>query len=364
MLALVVTADAARAARLERALETVQGLDLAVSRLEDGEAAWPEGVDVCLADAADEAVFVRCAVTGAQAEPPVPVVALVGERAEGPELLRRGAVDYLLLGADADADALGLALERALHAVRLRAQTLRTLRQERAFNDIVLDETDLLVVVTDPEGRVVRFSWAAERATGLTLGEVYGRPLAELHTGAGEAEALAERLADQPLDAFPIRFRQTWTTPAGRRLTLGWSASGIRAEEGGLGAMLLTGQDLTELAHLEELLRSERLLWAQVAGCAPLGIIATDAEGVVVLGVGGALEGLGVDPAAIVGQPAAAVLGGALDGPVRAALEGAVRTTTTALGGRPCRVRAQPLSQPNGAPLGALVVATDLSEPA
>ncbi|MFS8887877.1 CHASE3 domain-containing protein, partial [Synechococcus sp. R55.1] len=61
-----------------------------------------------------------------------------------------------------------------------REEAERSLKQERDFTNAVIDTAGALVVVMDPEGRILRFNRAAEQLSGYSLAEVKGRLLWDL----------------------------------------------------------------------------------------------------------------------------------------------------------------------------------------
>ena len=59
-------------------------------------------------------------------------------------------------------------------------RTEEALQEERNFASAVLDTVGALVLVLDPDGRIVRFNRACERTTGYLSGDVVGRSVWEL----------------------------------------------------------------------------------------------------------------------------------------------------------------------------------------
>ncbi len=57
---------------------------------------------------------------------------------------------------------------------------VEALRQERDLLSAVLDIAGALVIVLDPQGRIVRFNRACETATGYSFEEVKGKALWDL----------------------------------------------------------------------------------------------------------------------------------------------------------------------------------------
>ena len=89
------------------------------------------------------------------------------------------------------ADQAAIALENSWLYDRARyevARRVRSLKQERNFISVILDTIEALVVVLDPQGRIIRFNGAYEKATGFTAEEVKYRYFWELFLTPEETE--------------------------------------------------------------------------------------------------------------------------------------------------------------------------------
>ena len=99
-------------------------------------------------------------------------------------------------------------------SVRKRAED--ELRQERDFISAVLDTAATLVIVTDREGRFVRFNQACERLTGYTFEEVEGVPYWELFIAPrGGPRVRGSAVGRVWAGDFPSENENDWVT-AGR----------------------------------------------------------------------------------------------------------------------------------------------------
>src|SRR5271165_217065 len=67
-------------------------------------------------------------------------------------------------------------------------QTEEALQEERNVVTAMLDTVGALIIVLDPEGRIVRFNRACERSTGKTLADVAGRVVWDLFIPDEDAE--------------------------------------------------------------------------------------------------------------------------------------------------------------------------------
>ncbi len=71
-----------------------------------------------------------------------------------------------------------------------RKQTEAALSQERDFTGAILDTVGALVVVLDPQGRIIRFNRACEQTTGYSFGEVKDKYFWELFPTPTDADTV------------------------------------------------------------------------------------------------------------------------------------------------------------------------------
>ena len=65
--------------------------------------------------------------------------------------------------------------EGTLTDVTGRVQAQQALTEERDFTSAIIDAAGRLIVVLDPNGRIIRFNRACEQTSGYTFKEVQGR---------------------------------------------------------------------------------------------------------------------------------------------------------------------------------------------
>jgi PAS domain S-box-containing protein len=135
------------------------------------------------------------------------------------------------------------------------------LEQERAFSSAVLDTAGALVVVTDREGRIVRFNRACEETTGWTAEEVKGRPVWDVFVGEDEVDAVRAVFQDLRAGQFPRDHENHWVTKTGERRLISWSNTALLDSHGAVEYVVATGIDVTEQRRAERQLqeRHDRL---------------------------------------------------------------------------------------------------------
>ena len=143
-----------------------------------------------------------------------------------------------------------------LAAISLEAAERRrveeSLREERTFTDAVLDSTDLLMVVLDPGGRIVRFNRAAGHLTGYSEHDAVGKVFWETFISPDEAETVREIVATPPSEAKGNQHEQHWLTRHGAHPFIAWSLTPLVGRQGLLRYSVITGIDISQRKALEE----------------------------------------------------------------------------------------------------------------
>lgn len=125
------------------------------------------------------------------------------------------------------------------------------LREERNFVNSVLDTVGALVVVMDPEGRIVRFNNKCEEVSGYSFDEVEGKSIFDLLVPPDEQEEV-EALLNQYKDGQNQTVKENhWRTKEGERRLIRWSNTVLRNEDGQINFVIGTGIDITERRQLE-----------------------------------------------------------------------------------------------------------------
>jgi PAS domain S-box-containing protein len=156
----------------------------------------------------------------------------------------------------ADGRVVGAMAEVADVSERKRAQ--EELRRERDFISAVLDTASTLVIVTDREGRFVRFNQACERLTGYTFEEVKGKPFWDLFIDPKEAPQVRAAVEKVWAGVFPSENENHWILRDGSRRMIAWSNTVLHDESGEVEFMVSSGLDITERKRNEEELRASR----------------------------------------------------------------------------------------------------------
>jgi len=172
---------------------------------------------------------------------------------------------------------------------RLRAE--REIERQRVFADSLLDMVASLVIVVDPQGRIVRFNRACEQTSGWTEAELRGRAFWEaLRPVETRAEAAHYYRGGRSVLELPAAFEAEWQTRAGDRRLISWINRPVFDAAGEVAYILGTGTDVTDRRRLEADLRRAAIEWRETFDGLSLGVVVVDAEGRIVRGNRTAVE--------------------------------------------------------------------------
>ncbi len=151
---------------------------------------------------------------------------------------------------------MGLAIANrfmAVAAIWLTAVVFRRVRlaenaleAEDRFSSALLDTVGALVVVLDPQGRIVRFNRACEMATDYTSAEVTGRAFWDFLLLPEETQAVAEQFRKLAAGDFPHTFENYWVGKNGQRRLILWHNTVLADDANRVQYVIGTGIDVTE----------------------------------------------------------------------------------------------------------------------
>lgn len=131
-------------------------------------------------------------------------------------------------------------------------RTEEALQEERNVLSAILHTVGALVVVLDPEGRVIRFNRACEQTSGYSLAEVSGKKLWDLFMVPEEVERFKTEFQELCCDHLPRDYESYMVTQAGVRRLIAWSTTVLPGNSGAPTYIIATGIDITERKNLEK----------------------------------------------------------------------------------------------------------------
>ena len=162
-----------------------------------------------------------------------------------------------------------IALVGTLRDITEQRRAEETLWEAEAFNTAILDTTGALIVVLDPQGRMVRFNRACEEITGYSAEEVIGRVIWEFLIPPEQVEGVRDTFVYLRERGLPNRHENDWLTRDGGRRRIAWSNTVSQDERGNLRYIVSSGLDVTEQRVAEQELRESeerfRALYEQAA---------------------------------------------------------------------------------------------------
>jgi PAS domain S-box-containing protein len=167
------------------------------------------------------------------------------------------------------------AVANRLGAEILRKQAEETLRRERNFTSAVLNNAGSLILVTDKEGRIVRFNKTCERLTGYSHLELRGRYLWDCLILPKEKDAFLSLFPFNydKVRNLPPNFENNWVTKDGQRRLISWSNSIMGDGKETEIHIVSIGIDITEKRKMEKEAELRRRQLIQADKMASLGIL-------------------------------------------------------------------------------------------
>ncbi|MGB3403007.1 MAG: PAS domain S-box protein [Microcoleaceae cyanobacterium] len=161
--------------------------------------------------------------------------------------------------------------------IQERQQIWEMVLRERDFIIKVLDTVSALVVVLDPQGKIIRFNRTCEQITGYSATEVDGQSLRDL--GYSIFDISWQELCsdsdhcqiDLQQHSFPTESENEWVSREGSHYQIAWSNTGVWNTDGSLKYIIATGVDITQRKQSEEMLH----LLEQAISQSPSGIVVT-----------------------------------------------------------------------------------------
>ena len=138
--------------------------------------------------------------------------------------------------------------------VQEHRSTAQSLRQAHDFNSLILSTVDALVIVVDPQGRVVSFNRACENCSGYAAAEIQGQSFIDILIPAEE-----KRYIRAALDALVYRKKADrvlvhWITKDGQRRLIQWTGALAQGPEG-RPLVVCAGMDITDQKAIETALQ-------------------------------------------------------------------------------------------------------------
>lgn len=158
-----------------------------------------------------------------------------------------------------------LAVMRDVSALK---QSEADLLAERNFINTVLESIGSLVLVLDPQGRIVSFNKSCEELSGYRFKDVKGKIFWECLVPEDQRASFLKVFSDLRPERFPNEFENEWIRKDGEISRISWLNTADLNPDGSVRHVISAGIDITEKRKLESDLQQSQKMDAvgQLAG--------------------------------------------------------------------------------------------------
>jgi diguanylate cyclase (GGDEF)-like protein/PAS domain S-box-containing protein len=157
-----------------------------------------------------------------------------------------------------------------------RVYSQQKISEQKNFLSTILEVQSGLVVLLDPEGKIVRFNKACERLTGYKEEEVKGQTVWELfldENQIGEVKKVFNQLKNRD---YPNKSEGYWLTKTGEKKEISWANNVILDDKGEIKYIVGTGIDISDRIEQEEKLKEQKAYFEQLFNNSPEAIVLLD----------------------------------------------------------------------------------------
>jgi len=193
--------------------------------------------------------------------------------------MKAGAHDYLM---KSNLTRLVPSVEQGLREAEVRGRLKKTekkLEESQQSLEEVVETAPSLIVLTDPDGRILMFNSACEELTGYKRDEVLGKTIPELFLPPEWAPVVKKRFADPYAPEVRAPHENPWITKSREERLIEWRCTVLPSPNDGRPCILGTGVDITERKQAEKVLRESEERFKDLFDDAPVGYYEIDMEG-------------------------------------------------------------------------------------
>ncbi len=122
---------------------------------------------------------------------------------------------------------------------------------ERNFSDAILQTSGALILVVDPQGRVIKFNKACEDLSGFSSEEMLNEPFFKL-VPESELPALKQALGQLISDWKLLSYENNWISKDGKMHYIRWRNTALPDANGVIQFIVATGIDITDRLNMEK----------------------------------------------------------------------------------------------------------------
>lgn len=133
-----------------------------------------------------------------------------------------------------------------------RRQAEETIQQERDLLSTIIETTSAVVVLLDPEGRIIHMNKAGLETTGNSLELIKGNHAWNLLYDKKEIPKIRKLFKSVTQGAFPFTYEYKFVRDDGKEKTIIWTTTVLKNKDGSIKYIIATGIDVTEKRFAEE----------------------------------------------------------------------------------------------------------------
>ncbi|MDD5095215.1 MAG: PAS domain S-box protein [Dehalococcoidia bacterium] len=161
-----------------------------------------------------------------------------------------------------------------------RKQAEEALRRERDFTNSLIETAQAIVLVLDPQGRIVRFNSHMEEISGYSLAEVRGKDWFSTFLPEREMESTRNVFLKAVGDIRTLGNVSSIVTKDGREREIEWYDKTLKDADGNIVGLLSTGQDITERKRADVMLRESEQKYRTLIENSSINLFILDRDGI------------------------------------------------------------------------------------
>ena len=162
---------------------------------------------------------------------------------------------------------LGLLFYFVYHEILMRRRLEDSLEQERDFTVTVIDTVNALVVVLDPQGKIIRFNRECESMTGYRHEEVSNQNFEKIFLSPEDSQLVRKSISELSSPKPTCTYENHWITKSGEPRLISWSTTALFDDSGNVDFIIGTGIDISDRKQVEEEVRLQNwrsLVFSQI----------------------------------------------------------------------------------------------------
>ncbi len=152
---------------------------------------------------------------------------------------------------------LGILFYSIYHEIIARRRLEASLAKERDFTIAVLDTVGALVIVLDPDGKIIRFNRECERVTGYHYEEVRNQSFYKIFLLPEDIASVRNAITQTTNQSLANTYEKYWKTKSGEPRLISWSTTNLLSPDHKIDFIIGTGLDITDRKQVEEEIRMQ-----------------------------------------------------------------------------------------------------------